>query len=305
MTLHLIAAVALLAFTTAPAAAQNTAQDVRSHIESQVPAANDFHRFLQRDLNQFFSARLGRTVQVEYQLFSDVPSQDYVVLPTYYAWVRITEGGALVEDGAVIVSAFRRTQFRVSRYISTATARADYTSVVRAFPAEMAKKILANANPPDERQDRQDSQCSKIPSQKERVERLKGHDPRELERQGYPSDPIVVYQKAKEIGNMRDAWGAIIMIKEGSGTKKDPRRADELWRDYWCTEVLPAFATRPDLVLVHLNAAAKLSLPSAMLRLGEVYTKGQFGQPVNDRIAADWKSKYDAAVADNSRKQSN
>src|SRR5262249_50283714 len=119
---------------------------------------------------------------------------------------------------------------------------------------------------------------------------------REMERQGYPEDPIVFYQKAKEIGNMRDTWLAIGMILDGVNTKKDPKRADELWIDYWCTDVLPAFANRPELVLPTLKAAAVRGVPSAMLRFSEANAKGQFGQAVNADAAADWKRKYDAAA---------
>ena len=63
MTPPSILALALLVFTAAPAAAQNVEQGVRSHLESHVPAANDFHPFLQRDLNQFFTATLENSAR--------------------------------------------------------------------------------------------------------------------------------------------------------------------------------------------------------------------------------------------------
>ena len=141
-------------------------------------------------------------------------------------------------------------------------------------------------------EERRDPQCQVIPTKEERAARLQGKDPRVMEREGYPSDPNVQYQKAKEIGSMRDAWGAIIMVQQ-----RDRRRADELWRDYWCTDVLPVFEDRPHIAFETLKAAAGGGLPSAMTRLSEAYAKGEFGQPVDQRLSAEWKSKHDAAKA--------
>ncbi|TAK83278.1 MAG: hypothetical protein EPO20_18390 [Betaproteobacteria bacterium] len=138
--------------------------------------------------------------------------------------------------------------------------------------------------------ERRDPQCQTVVSKKERAARLQGRDPRAMEHEGYPSDPNVMYQRAKEIGNMRDAWGAIIIVQ-----RRDPRRADELWRDYWCSDVLPAFEDRPHIALESLRMAARQGVPSAMIRLSDVYDKGEFGQPIGQRLAEEWKSKHDAA----------
>ncbi len=149
----------------------------------------------------------------------------------------------------------------------------------------------------DQGQGRRDPQCDSVPTQKERTARLQGRDPRAMEREGYPSDPNVVYQRAKEIGNMRDAWGAIIMVQEGVRTRRDLNRADELWKDYWCSQVLPAFEDRPQIAFETLKAAAGRGLPSAIIRLSEVYATGEFGQSVQQRLSVEWKNKYDATRA--------
>ena len=141
----------------------------------------------------------------------------------------------------------------------------------------------------------QDSQCGKVQSKKERTAQLQGRDPRAMQREGYPDDPNVQYRRAKEIGSLRDAWGAIIMVQEGVGTKPDAKRADALWKDYWCSQLLPEFEGRLDLALVHLKAAAARGLPTAMIRLSEVYAKGEFGQQADERLAAEWKAKHDGA----------
>ncbi len=142
---------------------------------------------------------------------------------------------------------------------------------------------------------RNESQCQLVPTQKERIARLMGQDPKAMDRDGYPSDPLVMYQRANEIGDMRAAWGAIIMVQEGVNTKRDLWRADELWRGHWCLQVLPAFEDKPHVAFEVLKAAAGRGLPSAMIRLSEVYSAGGFGQPADQQRAEEWRKKYDAA----------
>lgn len=157
--------------------------------------------------------------------------------------------------------------------------------------------MVSGACVADEARSGRDSQCPTVMTKAARAALLQGRDPRAMEREGYPSDPNVQYQKAKEIGNMRDAWGAIIMVQEGVGTKRDLRRADALWTDYWCSQVLPAFEDKRTAAFETLKAAAGRGLPTAMLRLSEVYAKGEFGQPTDQRLSAEWKTKYEAIQA--------
>ena len=139
-----------------------------------------------------------------------------------------------------------------------------------------------------------DSLCGKVASKKEYEASVRGKDPRAMEREGYPSDPNVQYRRAKEIGSLRSAWGAIIMVKSGvEEHKPDPRRADELWKDYWCSMELPANEDKPAFIFVHLKAAAERGLPTAMLRLSEAYAKGQFEQLANEDLSREWKAKYE------------
>ena len=139
-----------------------------------------------------------------------------------------------------------------------------------------------------------DSLCAKVMTKKERAALLEGKDRRQMEREGYPSDPYALYYKAKEIGNMRDAWGAIIMAHEGVGAPRNLRKSDDLWKDYWCAQVLPAFEDKLDHAWSVLQASAGRGIPSAMLRMSEVYAKGEFGQAVDARLSDEWKRKHDA-----------
>src|SRR5262245_46011366 len=97
-----------------------------------------------------------------------------------------------------------------------------------------------------------DTLCPKVMSKQERTALIRGKDVRQMEREGYPSDPYVMYSKAKEIGNMRSGWAAVTMALDGVGVKRDLERADQLWRDYWCTQVLPAFEDRREIAFESL-----------------------------------------------------
>lgn len=140
--------------------------------------------------------------------------------------------------------------------------------------------------------ERRDPHCKTVVTKEERAGRLQGRDPRALDRDEYASNPEALYHKAKEIGNLRAAWGAIIRAHW-----QDRRKADALWRDYWCSEVLAAFEDRPFAAFGMLKAAAERGLPSAMRRLSDVYARGEFEQPKDQQLAREWKRKYQAPEA--------
>lgn len=143
---------------------------------------------------------------------------------------------------------------------------------------------------------RHDSICPRVPSKSERLAQLQGKDSRAMERDGYPADPLVEYRMAMEIGNARDALGAIRRVKGGwPGAGPDLRKADELWRDLWCSHLLPLAEDKPQNAFLNLKAAADLGLLSAMGRLSEAYEKGQFQQPADAAMASTWKEKYEKA----------
>jgi hypothetical protein len=105
-------------------------------------------------------------------------------------------------------------------------------------------------------------------------------------------DPALAYKEAKAKKSMKEAFLAVSMAVD-----RNPKLADELWKDYWDTQVLPTFANRPHIALETLNWAAKKRIASAMLRLSEVYEKGEFGAPTDPQLAADWKAKGRAAAS--------
>jgi len=142
-----------------------------------------------------------------------------------------------------------------------------------------------------------ESQCQKVPTKIEHEAKIRAYDQRAIQREPIPTDPILKFQRAKQTGNVADGWRAIAMVqKGGEGKNGDPRLADALWRDHWCSVVLPAYEDRPLMAFKTLKHAAGHDIPSAAIRLSEVYDKGQFGQPVDKRRAESVRRHYYATV---------
>jgi hypothetical protein len=141
-----------LAFTVAlislaaSAFGQTSVEDLaRSHIAANVPAPEDFDRLLRRDLSAFFSARAHQSVEVQYRLLRDGPTQTGIAYPKYYAWVQVVAGSAVVDEGAVRLAAVERKRFDVTDYVSAANVRSDPKSVESAFPRALVPAILRSA----------------------------------------------------------------------------------------------------------------------------------------------------------------
>jgi|SRR4051812_32821987 hypothetical protein len=142
---HVTAAL-LLAVALSPVCAQTMVEDIApSHIEGNVPATQDFERLLIRDLTAFFAARTGKVVRIEYRLLRDGPTQTGIAFPKYYAWVKVFDGNALIDDGAVRLAAIERKRFEITDFVSSDTARANRSAVEAVFPPPLVPGILASA----------------------------------------------------------------------------------------------------------------------------------------------------------------
>lgn len=116
------------------------------HIEANGPDAKDFRTFLVRDLNSYFGSKLQKSVNVEYELLRNGPTQTGIAWPKYYAWVRVYEGSKLIDQGAVRLAAVRKTEFGITDFVSKTEIRKDAQSVRRIFPAALSPAIVAKAN---------------------------------------------------------------------------------------------------------------------------------------------------------------
>jgi hypothetical protein len=123
--------------------------------------------------------------------------------------------------------------------------------------------------------------------------RLAARDPRAMQRS---ADPVAEYQRSKLTGNMADGWRAIKAIQAGAnGRHADPKLADALWLDFWCSEVLPA-ALKDSSTYKAVKDAAGHGIPTAMIRLSYIYGRGEFGQRMDKRRSAAWRDKYFATM---------
>jgi len=113
----------------------------RSHIEANVPGPAEFNRLLQRDLDSYFTKTRGKSSRIEYEMLREGPTQSGVAYPKFYVWVRVFEGAANVEQGAVRLAAVERREFQVTDFLSERTIRADSTVIYRVFPAPICERI--------------------------------------------------------------------------------------------------------------------------------------------------------------------
>jgi hypothetical protein len=113
-----------------------------SHVDANVPDRADFDRLLQRDLAAYFVREPAQGRRLEYELLRDGSTQSGTALPKFYAWVRVSGGGAPVEEGAVRVAAVERTHFEVTQFVPADRIRADPDAIYRVFPAPVCARIL-------------------------------------------------------------------------------------------------------------------------------------------------------------------
>jgi hypothetical protein len=91
-----------------------------SHISANVPDQTQFSITLTRDLNSYFSQKLGSQADVKYQLLRNQPTQSGVGFPNFYAWVTIASlpTERKIEEGAVRLAAVDKASFLVTKFVS-------------------------------------------------------------------------------------------------------------------------------------------------------------------------------------------
>lgn len=119
------------------------------HIDANVPEQNNFRSFLIRDLNSYFTSASKKPVSVEYDLLRDFPTQTGIAYPKYYAWVRISDGTSVIEQGAVRLAACDKTTFQVTDFVSKARIQQDPEMIRSIFPAQLCPAIVSRANSTD------------------------------------------------------------------------------------------------------------------------------------------------------------
>jgi hypothetical protein len=114
----------------------------RSHIDANVPAAEDFDKLLLRDLAGSFAATF-KDLPIHYEMLRDGPTQSGVAYPKFYLWVTIGDGKSPQQRGAVRVAAIEKKRFEVSDFFSEDAVKKDPTGIHRVFPAPVCERINA------------------------------------------------------------------------------------------------------------------------------------------------------------------
>ncbi len=125
--------------------ALTTGCDPMGHVSGNVPKESHFNNFLTRDLSAYFNTRLQRPVVVEFDMLRRHATQSGTSLPKYYIWVRISEKGKVVEQGAARIVAVEKTHFEILQYITQAEIQRNPEIVKSLFPESLCPDILMKA----------------------------------------------------------------------------------------------------------------------------------------------------------------
>lgn len=116
-----------------------------SHIAMNVPSTNDFRPFLIRDLTDYLKPTLGDKLTVDYQLLRDGPTQSGVAYPKFYVWMRATNAGQTLIEGATRVAAIDKKRFEITNFLPRAEIVSHPDAVMSIFPAALIEKIHSKA----------------------------------------------------------------------------------------------------------------------------------------------------------------
>lgn len=118
----------------------------RSHVEANEPNAAEFRSLLTRDLEAYLQTRSGKRLKVEFDFLRDGPTQSGMSFPKYYVWLRATQDGKPVEQGAARVAAIEQKAFNVTDYVTREQIKSGKVDITSIFPAALLDKIRAQAN---------------------------------------------------------------------------------------------------------------------------------------------------------------
>jgi hypothetical protein len=137
-TLFVISAgVAELAVAAEPVLTENSRFDLRDHAVE--PAL--YYRAVAQGLESYFSDRLDKEITVSYELLGDL-SPNGMPYPYCYVWVTISNGAAVVEEGAVLLEADNAVYLgSVKYFVGVETIRQNPASIQGIFPEDVRVSI--------------------------------------------------------------------------------------------------------------------------------------------------------------------
>lgn len=113
-----------------------------SHINANVPDESVFDEYLLRDLDYYFSEAEEKSIEIEYELLRDYPTQTGTAFPKYYIWVIVKDesSGEIIENGLARVASVRKESFQVFDYFSETDIKNNIDSVYKVFPQDVINK---------------------------------------------------------------------------------------------------------------------------------------------------------------------
>ncbi len=112
----------------------------KSHIEANVPNKLNFEAYLSRDLNNYFASN-EKTIEVNYELLRDEPTQSGVAYPKYYLWAVVRSDNQVIIQGAARVAAVEKTHFKIYEFLSKSEIRKNPKNAAKVFPRLLLSKI--------------------------------------------------------------------------------------------------------------------------------------------------------------------
>jgi hypothetical protein len=112
-----------------------------SHVDANVPSAENFARLLHRDLAAYFSSQGSDVVSVEHEMLREVATQSGTAYPRFYVWVRATDQSGGLREGAARLAAIDKTKFEVTDYLTKESLLANPASMSAVFPQHVCEKI--------------------------------------------------------------------------------------------------------------------------------------------------------------------
>jgi hypothetical protein len=108
-----------------------------SHISANVPDQTQFSVILTRDLNSYFSQKLGSQADAKYQLLREA------AFPKFYAWVTVASlpSERKIEEGAIRLAAVDKASFSVTAFVSVDDIKTHPDDLKKIFPAEVIERI--------------------------------------------------------------------------------------------------------------------------------------------------------------------
>jgi hypothetical protein len=119
----------------------------RAHIVANTPPGELFDKYLTRDLDSYFSERLGRKVRTTYELLQKDAIHIGVGFPYYYIWVKIFDdkSGELLDEGMTSAKAMDQTEFGIGSKLNHAEEILKNPGFPDFFPDSLCLAILGRA----------------------------------------------------------------------------------------------------------------------------------------------------------------